>query len=166
MKTRRITEFGMLLAISLVLTYLEMLIPVMVAVPGVKLGLANIVTMLLLYKRNLRDTFFFMTIRVVLAGLLFSGVSGIIYSFAGGVCCIGIMSILKRFPMFSIMGVSMSGAIFHNIGQILVAIFVIENIHILYYLPVLCITGTITGFLIGYITFLLIKKYNQIIFRD
>lgn len=166
MKTIRITEFGMLLAISLVLAYLEMLLPVMVAVPGVKIGLANIITMLLLYNRNLRDVFFFMTIRVVLAGFLFSGVSGILYSFAGGVFCIGIMSVLKRFPIFSVMGVSMAGAIFHNAGQILVAMLVMENVHILYYLPVLCITGTITGFLIGYITFLLIKKYNQIIFKD
>ena len=162
MKTRRITEYGMLLAISLVLAYLETLLPVRVAVPGVKLGLANVMTMLLLYNRGFRDTFFFMIIRVVLAGFLFSGVSGILYSFAGGVFSICIMSILKRFPIFSVMGVSMAGAIFHNVGQILVAVFVVDNIHILYYLPVLCVTGTITGFLIGYLTFLLIKKYNQV----
>ena len=73
MKTKRITELGLLLAVSLVLAYLESLLPVMVAVPGVKLGLANIVTMLVLYRNGGKQAFFFMTVRVVLAGFLFSG---------------------------------------------------------------------------------------------
>lgn len=166
MKTIRITELGMLLAISLVLSYLETLLPVMVAVPGVKIGLANIITMVLLYNRNLRGTFLFMVIRVVLAGFLFSGVSGILYSLAGGMCCISIMSILKRFSIFSVMGVSMAGAVFHNIGQILVAVLVMENMHILYYLPVLCVSGTLSGLLIGYITYFIVKHYSRVIFRD
>lgn len=166
MRTVRITELGMLLAISLVLAYLESLLPVMIAVPGVKIGLANIITMLLLYNRKLRVTFFFMTLRVILAGFLFSGVSGILYSFAGGVCCIGIMSILKRISIFSVMGVSMAGAIFHNIGQIMIAVFVVENVHVVYYLPVLCVSGTVSGFLIGYITYFVTKHYSGMIFRD
>lgn len=166
MKTVRITELGMLLAISLVLAYLESLLPVMIAVPGVKIGLANIITMLLLYNRKLSATFFFMTVRVVLAGFLFSGVSGILYSFVGGVCCIGIMSILKRLSIFSVMGVSMAGAVFHNIGQIMVAVLIMENVHIVYYLPVLCVSGTVSGLLIGYVTYFLIKHYSGMIFRD
>lgn len=166
MKTVRITELGMLLAISLVLAYLESLLPVMIAVPGVKIGLANIITMLLLYNRKLSATFFFMAVRVVLAGFLFSGVSGILYSFVGGVCCIGIMSILKRFSIFSVMGVSMAGAVFHNIGQIMVAVLIMENVHIVYYLPVLCVSGTVSGLLIGYITCFVIKHCRGMIFRD
>lgn len=166
MKTTRITELGMLLSISLVLSYLESLLPVMIAVPGVKLGLANIITMLLLYHTNLRETFFFMTLRVVLAGLLFSGVSGIVYGFVGGVLCICIMSIVKRFSFFSIMGVSMTGAIFHNAGQIFVAVLVMENVHILYYLPVLCVSGTISGLIVGYLTYLILKGYNKMILKD
>ncbi len=163
MKTKQITELGVLLAISLVLSYLESLLPTMIAVPGVKLGLANIITMLLLYHTKFRQTFLFMIIRVILAGLLFSGISGIIYSFVGGLLCICTMSIIKRFPFFSIMGVSMTGAICHNIGQIIVALFVVENIHMLYYLPILCVSGTISGLIVGYLTYLILKRYNKMI---
>lgn len=162
MKTKQITELGLLLAVSLVLAYLESLLPVMVAVPGVKLGLANIVTMLVLYRNGGKKAFFFMTARVVLAGFLFSGAVGIIYSFAGGVCCIMVMCAVKRFPFFSILGVSMAGAVSHNFGQLLVAFFVMENAHILYYFPVLCISGGITGLVTGYISALLIRQMNKI----
>lgn len=161
MNTKRITEFGLLLAVSLVLAYLESLLPVMIAVPGVKLGLANVVTMLILYRRDGKSAFLFMTIRVILAGFLFSGMAGIIYSFVGGLFCILAMSLVKRFSFFSTLGVSMTGAIFHNMGQIIIALFVMENIHILYYFPVLCFTGVIAGLAIGYISELLIKQMNQ-----
>lgn len=161
MKTKKITEYGMLLGVSLVLAYLESLLPVLIAVPGVKLGLANVITMLLIYNRDIKSTFFFMLARVVLTGLLFSGVSGIIYSFAGGMFCITIMSILKRFSIFSVIGVSIAGALFHNIGQICVACMVIENAHIFYYLPVLCVSGTITGVIVGYVAYILIKNYKR-----
>lgn len=162
MKTKQITELGLLLGVSLVLAYLESLLPVMIAVPGVKLGLANIVTMLVLYSMGGKKAFFFMTLRVVLAGFLFSGAAGIAYSFAGGACCIIVMCIVKRFPFFSILGVSMAGAVSHNFGQLLVAFFVMENAHILYYFPVLCISGGITGLVIGYVSALLISQMNQI----
>lgn len=102
MKTKKITELGLLLAVSLVLSYLETLLPVFIAVPGVKLGLANVITMLILYRFNAKNAFFFMTLRVVMAGFLFSGISGIIYSFVGGLFCIFIMSITKRFSFFQL----------------------------------------------------------------
>lgn len=161
MKTVRITELGMLLALALVLSYLETLIPILVAVPGVKLGLANVITILLLYRTNWKITMLFMSVRVVLSGLLFSGVSGIIYSFTGGFCCIIIMTILKKMPYFSLIGVSILGALFHNAGQIVVAALVMENTHILYYLFVLCISGTVSGFLIGYLAFVLMKSIHK-----
>lgn len=161
MKTVRITELGMLLALALVFSYFESLIPVFIAVPGVKIGLANIITILLLYRTNWKCVMMFMTVRVVLAGFLFSGVSGIVYSFVGGLSCIIIMSILKHFPHFSLVGVSITGAIFHNIGQIIVAVFVMENVHILYYLLVLCISGAISGLLVGYLAFLLLKRFHK-----
>ena len=166
MKTIRITQFGMLLSVALILSYLETLLPVIIAVPGIKIGLANIITMLILYNRKLRHTFFFMVVRVTLAGILFSGVSGILYSLAGGLCCITVMGVLKRFQCFSLLGVSMAGAIFHNVGQIIVALFVMENVHILFYLPMLCISGVISGLVVGYITYTLIKKYNGLLFKN
>lgn len=166
MKTKQIAYFGMFLALALVLSYLEACVPVVLAVPGVKLGLANVITILFLYKTTAKKTFFFMSIRVLLAGVLFSGISGVIYSFVGGLFCIGIMSILKRFSCFSVLGVSMSGAIFHNVGQIVVAILMVENIHILYYLPVLCVSGTISGLLVGYLSFIILKRLRHVNFED
>jgi heptaprenyl diphosphate synthase len=163
MKTKQITELGFLLALSLVLSYLEGLLPVMVAVPGVKLGLANVITMVVLYHFGGKKAFIFMTLRVVLAGLMFSGMAGIVYSFAGGLCCILIMRILKNFKIFSILGVSMAGAIFHNLGQIIVAFFVMENAHILYYFPVLCVSGVITGLVVGYVSGLVIQRIEKIV---
>ena len=91
---------------------------------------------------------------------LYDGITGILYSFAGGVFCIITMSVMKKFPFFSKMGVSMVGAVFHNLGQILIAVIVMENVHILYYFPVLCLTGLISGFAVGYISVLLIKRFE------
>lgn len=166
MKTKKITEMGLLLAVSLVLSYFETLLPVFIAVPGVKLGLANVITMLILYRFHAKAAFFFMTLRVVMTGFLFSGISGIIYSFVGGLFCILIMSLAKRFSFFSTLGVSMLGAIFHNLGQILVACVVMENSHILYYLPVLCLSGILAGVIIGYITKLILEKFSEILPKD
>lgn len=161
MKTRQITELGLLLALSLVLAYLESLLPVMVAVPGVKLGLANIITMLVLYRGGGKPAFFFMALRVVMAGFLFSGVSGIIYSFAGGMCCVAVMCLTKRLPFFSVVGVSITGALAHNLGQILIAWFVMKNAHILYYFPVLAISGMLSGIVIGMAGGMIITRWQK-----
>lgn len=166
MKTVQIARYGMLLALALVFSYLEACVPVVIAVPGVKIGLANMITIFFLYKTNFKKTFFFMCIRVLLAGILFSGISGIIYSFAGGLFCIGIMSVLKRFSCFSVLGVSMAGALFHNLGQILVAVVAMENVRILYYLLVLCVSGAISGLLVGYLSFTILKRLQNVNFED
>lgn len=165
MKTKRITELGMLLAASLVLSYLETLLPILVAVPGVKLGLANIITILILYRTNTRNAFVFMIARVILAGVLFSGISGMIYSIVGGTCCVVVMSILKRCSIFSLLGVSMAGAIAHNIGQVMVAMIIMENTYLLYYALVLFVSGTISGLLVGYVATLVTKRYIRL-FED
>ena len=161
MSTKKITEFGLLLAVSLILSYLESLLPVMIAIPGVKLGLANVVTMLILYRADGGKAFLFMTIRVVLTGFLFSGIAGIIYSFAGGLFCILAMSLASQFSFFSTLGVSMTGAVFHNLGQLIIAVYVMENVNILYYFPVLCLTGVISGLAVGYVSELLIRQMKR-----
>lgn len=161
MKTKQVTAYGLLLAVALVLSYLESLLPVMIAVPGVKLGLANLITMLILYQSKCKNAIFFMMVRVTLAGLLFSGIFGILYSFAGGLMCILAMSVAKRLPIFSVVGVSVIGALFHNLGQVIVAAFVMETIHIMWYFPVLCISGFVSGILIGILSGIIIKKYNR-----
>lgn len=153
---------GMLLALALVMSYLETLIPVFIAVPGMKIGLANIVTMFVLYRYSFVHTVSFMTIRVIIAGVLFSGVFGIIYSLFGGLLCIFVMSILKKCKYVSMLGVSMTGAVFHNIGQILVAIFLLETKQIMYYFPVLCVTGLLSGLFVGFVSHLLIRRIEII----
>lgn len=166
MKTKKMTEFSMFLAVSLVLSYLESLLPVIFFVPGLKIGLANILTLIILYRLNWKWTIFFMTLRVTLAGFLFSGVTGIIYSFFGGLFCILAMQIAKQCPFFSTLGVSVIGAVFHNLGQIVIAVCLLENIHVFYYFPVLCCFACVTGVLIGYLAYWLLKKYNQLFFKD
>ena len=163
MRTKKITQMGLLLATALVLSYLESLLPVVIAVPGVKIGLANIITMLLLYQYGGRRAFLFMVVRVVLSGFLFSGMAGIVYSLAGGICCIVVMELIRKIPYCSILGVSMAGAVSHNFGQILVAWLVMANSHILYYFPVLCISGLITGILIGLLSDILWKRLKNIL---
>lgn len=166
METKQITQLGLLLSVSLVLGYLESLLPVMVAVPGVKLGIANIVTMLVLYRMGGKQAFFIMLLRVVIAGFLYSGVAGIVYGLMGGVCCIAVMVCLKHIPVFSMLGVSMAGAVFHNVGQIIAAMLVMENTGIVYYLPVLCISGVLSGLGVGFLSHLLIKWYTKYFPKD
>lgn len=161
MKTKQMTQLGLLLSVSLVLGYLESLLPVMIAVPGVKLGLANIVTMLVLYRVGGKQAFFIMMLRVVIAGFLYSGVTGIMYGLMGGVCCITVMLLLRHIPIFSMLGVSMAGAVFHNAGQILVAAIVMDSAGIIYYLPALCISGVLSGLVVGYLSYLLIQLYSK-----
>lgn len=163
MRTKKITQMGLFLATALVLSYLESLLPVVIAVPGGKIGLANIITMLLLYQYGGRRAFLFMVVRVVLSGFLFSGMAGIVYSLAGGICCIVVMELIRKIPYCSILGVSMAGAVSHNFGQILVAWLVMANSHILYYFPVLCISGLITGILIGLLSDILWKRLKNIL---
>ena len=162
MQTKKLTELGLLLAVSLVLSYFESLIPAFIPVPGVKLGLANVVTLFVLYQNGGRQAFVFTLLRVVLSGLLFSGVSGILYGLAGGLCSLFVMSRLLKCPAFSVLGVSAAGGISHNLGQIIVAVLVMENVQLFYYFAVLLLSGTISGFLIGYLGFWLFKQYHRI----
>ena len=161
--TKKVTEFGLLLAVSLIFSYLETLIPVFVAVPGVKIGLANMITLIILYREGGKLAFFFMLLRVFLAGFLFSGASGIIYGLAGGICSIIVMFFLKKCSCFSVIGVSITGGIFHNLGQIMIAMLVMENVQILYYFSVLLVSGTVTGFFVGYLSYLMFKQLNKIL---
>lgn len=163
MHTRKVTELGLLLAFSLVLSYIETLLPVFVAVPGVKIGLANVVTLLLLYREKKAVVFFFMVLRVFLTGFLFSGISGIIYGLAGGMFSMFVMCICQKCKCFSVFGVSIAGGIFHNAGQILVAALMMENVRIFYYFIVLLFTGAVSGLLVGYLSYLIFRQMNKIL---
>lgn len=137
------------MALALICSYVESLIPFYFGIPGVKLGLTNIVIVLLLYTVGTKEALAVSVLRIVLAGFLFGNMFSILYSLAGGLLSFLVMWILKRCNKFGVLPISVSGGIFHNLGQLVVAAFVVENYNIFYYMPVLLIAGIVTGLLIG-----------------
>ena len=149
METRKIARMGLLTALALILSYVESLIPAFVAVPGVKMGLANIVVVFALYTLGPGEAAIVSIIRVLLSSLLFGSILSLSYSAAGAVISLLSMIILMKTKIFGVTSVSVTGGVFHNLGQILVACLVLETDVLLYYLPVLILSGTITGAVIG-----------------
>ena len=140
---------GMMLAFALILGYVETLIPMPIGIPGIKLGLANLAVLLTLYQSGVRKAFLIDVLRIFLSGFLFGSLYGILYSLAGGLLSFLVMAAAKKLRCFGISGVSMAGGVFHNVGQIAMAAFVVETRGLYYYLPPLLIAGVITGFLNG-----------------
>lgn len=150
--TRRTAQLGFFLALALILAYVESLIPFSFGIPGIKLGLPNLVVVLLLYgadKSNVRDALTVNILRIVLSGFLFSNLYTILYSLAGAAFSFIAMLIGRRMRCFSVVGVSVLGGVFHNIGQIVVAAFVVETVYVGYYAPALIAMGTVTGAVLG-----------------
>lgn len=164
-KTRKIALLGVLTSVALVLSYLEvMLPPISTAVPGIKIGLPNIIIVFVLYKFGLKEAVTVSLIRVFVVALIFGGnIMTLAYSVAGAVLSLALMAIFKKINLFSIVGVSIIGGISHNLGQILVAIFLFDTIQIGYYMIVLSITGTIAGVVIGIISSILVKKLEKLV---
>lgn len=146
---KRITTAGLMTALAMILSYLESLIPFNFGIPGVKLGLANLVVVTALYLFGARQAFAISLVRIVLVSVTFGSLAALLYSLAGGLLSFFVMLLISRFKGFSIIGTSVSGGVAHNAGQLLVAILVIENLNMALYFPVLIIAGTLTGLLIG-----------------
>lgn len=149
MGSRRIAYCGLFAALAILMGYVELLIPMPILIPGVKLGLANVIIVIMLYFMDAKSAFFVSLIRVLLSGLLFAGFAGLLYSLSGAMLSFAVMVLLKRTERFSIVGVSVAGGIFHNVGQIVVAALVVENVRMAYYLPFLLVSGVVTGIVIG-----------------
>lgn len=145
----RVAYFGIFTALALIFSYIETLIPVNFGIYGVKLGLANLIIVVALYKIGIGEAFLLSVVRVVLSGFLFGNYFSIIYSLAGGMLSLAVMSLLKRSGGFSVMGVSIAGGVFHNIGQLIVAMLVVETFSVIYYVPVLLTAGMLAGLVIG-----------------
>ena len=145
---KRIAELGVLTAVALALGYLEYLLPA-APIPGVKLGLSNTVLLYALYLMDFGSAALLMLLKVGLSGLLFGGVSAMLYSLVGGVLSLCAMALMKRVRGVSVVGVSVIGALLHNVGQCAVACFVVESRAILSYLPVLLVAAAVTGTLTG-----------------
>lgn len=148
---KHIAYFGLLLTLSLILSYVESLIPIFVSVPGVKLGLANLVVLICLYSFPAKYTFMISGMRVLLAGVLFGSVFSILYSLAGAFLSLVVMLVAKKNLKLGILGVSVLGGVFHNVGQLLVAMAVVSNHRIGYLFPYLLLSGILTGAVIGFI---------------
>lgn len=145
----KIAYWGVFLALALVCSYVESLIPISFGIPGVKLGLTNIVVILMLYTIGAKDAILISVLRIILAGFMFGNAFSIIYSLAGGILSFVVMLLVKNTGKLKILSISTAGGISHNVGQLIVAALVVENYNILFYVPVLIIAGIITGFLIG-----------------
>ncbi len=150
MKTKRITTLAIFLTVSIILSIIESMLPV-IPIPGVKLGLANIVTLVVLYRYSGKDALILVMMRIVLVGLLRGNIFSVTFylSLSGGTIAYLMMYIFKHLNIFSVIGISITGSLGHSIGQIFAAIFFIEQAKIIYYLPYILILSIFTGIFTG-----------------
>lgn len=151
-----------MIALAFAFSYLESLIPFNFGIPGIKLGLSNLVVLTALYTMKTSDTFIISIVRIILSGLLFNGTFAMIYSLVGGLLSFAIMYIIKKTDKFSPIGVSAVGGTVHNLGQIIVAGFVMNTYRIVYYFPILMFSGLITGIVNGIIASIIINRLDKI----
>ncbi len=160
-KTKKIAFLGVITSVALILSYVEAILPpIYAAVPGVKVGLPNIVIIFILYRFGIKEAAMVSGVRLLIVALLFGNVMTLAYSTAGAVLSLLVMSLLKKFDSFSTVGVSIAGAVSHNLGQIAVAIWLLESTQIGYYMIVLAVTGTIAGIFIGLAGNAILKRVN------
>lgn len=149
MKTKDISLLGILLALSIILGYLEFLFIPSFSIPGVKLGLSNLTVLLALYLLDKKKTILLGITKVIFSAFLFSGFNGLIYSFSGIVLSLVVMIIFHSVNKFSCIGISIAGAVFHNIGQLLAAMVVVESFALLHYGALLLVMGVVCGIAVG-----------------
>lgn len=144
-----VAQYGMLIALAFIFSYIEAIIPVPLPIPGMKLGLANLVTIVGLYTVGVKGTAVVSLVRIVLVGFTFGNLFSMVYSLAGGVLSLVLMILCKKSNWFSQVGVSVVGGIGHNIGQLIIAAFVVQTTGVFYYLPALLVAGVVAGAVIG-----------------
>ncbi len=161
MNTKKTAILGLVLAYALILSYIESLIPFFGGVPGMKMGLPNMAIVYLLYEYGKAEGILVNILRIVLSGLMFGNLFGILFSVAGAVISFAVMCLVKKTDIFDIKGVSICGGVAHNIGQLLIAAFVVKTTGIVYYLPLLLISGSVCGYLNGFIAQSFIGYINR-----
>ena len=162
MSNRKIAFLGLFVALAFVLSYIEFMLPLNIGIPGAKIGLANLVIMVALYTLGEKNAIALSIVRVVLVGLTFGNISMMLYSLAGAALSLFVLLIAKSWGKFSMIGVSILGGVFHNVGQIIVAMLVLETKSLMYYLPFLIVIGTITGVIIGIIANLITVRVKRV----
>ena len=158
-KTRKIAFLGLFTALAMLLSYVEAISPVLItAIPGIKMGLPNVVVIFVLYRFGAWEAALVSAVRVMVVSMLFGNPMTFIYSMAGAALSLAVMVVLKKMNFLSCVGVSVAGGVFHNVGQILVAMALLGTSAVVYYLVALAISGIISGILIGLCGALMIKK--------
>ena len=161
MNPKRVAFLGLFIALAFVMSYIEFLLPISMGIPGAKIGLANLVIVVALFCIGKKDAFILSAIRVLLVGLTFGNMAMTIYSLAGATLSFGAMLVAKRIKKLSVTGVSVVGGVFHNIGQIIVAMIIMETSGLIYYLPFLLVVGTISGVVIGVVASMIIVRVQK-----
>ena len=149
---KTVALLAMMIALALVFSYVETLIPINFGIPGVKLGLANLVIVAALYLIGGKEAFLVSVVRIFLSGFMFGNLFSILYSLAGAALSLTVMELLKKHSGFSLIGISVAGGVTHNIGQLIVAMIVVSNTSLMVYAPALLVAGVLAGILIGGLT--------------
>jgi len=157
-KTKKIAVLALTIALAMILSFVESQIPAFVAIPGVKVGLANIAVVFALYKLGWREAALISLVRVFMVSVLFGTAVSLFYSVAGAVLSLAGMILLKKTGLFSTVAVSVSGGVLHNVGQIIMACLLLETNVIKYYLPFLILSGVIAGVVIGAVSAIMVKR--------
>lgn len=159
-KAKKVTLYGLLIAVALILSYVESLVPFFFAVPGIKMGLPNIAIIFALYKLGVKEAAAISVIRVFLISLMFGNAISFAFSIAGACVSLCAMALLHKWGKFSCAAISVAGAVLHNVAQVAVAAIVINSGVILFWLPALCISAVVTGLCIGLVSSMLVTRIN------
>ena len=161
---KRVALSALFASLALIFSYVEAILPAAPGISGIKLGIANLVVIIAMYRLDSRYALTINLIRIFLAGFMFSGLYGAIYSLCGCILSFAVMCLLKKSDAFSVVGVSMGGGVAHNIGQLSIAAILVSSPQIFYYLPVLIISGTVSGILIGWLGWILLEHIPKRLF--
>ena len=155
---QRFTRMALFVALAMIFSYIEFLLPLPLPLPGIKLGLANLVIVVPLYLWGFFPALVISLLRIVLVGITFGSLATILYSLFGALFSLAVMAGLKKQNVFSVIGVSTAGGTCHNIGQLLAAALIVQNARLFYYLPALLAAGALTGFVIGTVSAQVLKR--------
>ena len=162
MKLKHIAYLALCLALAMLFSYVEALFPLSLGIPGIKMGLPNIIIVFLLYRAGVRNAAIVSLSRILLTALLFGNLFSFLYSFAGAFLSLLVMALLKKSGAFRVVTVSITGAVSHNLGQILMAMLILGFKEILYYLPYLMLSGILAGIVIGILAALFINRFEHL----
>lgn len=165
-RINKIAYTGLLSAFAIIISYVEMLLPLEIGIPGVKPGLANFVILIALYEFSIKEAFTINFIRILINGILFTNMFSVIFSLSGAFISMITMFLVKKIKGISIIGVSISGGVSHNIGQLLIASVIVDTYSVVYYIPVLILSGIITGILVGVLALKVKPVVHKIIKGD